>query len=322
MRAVSTRRSFLRSSLRSAAWLAGGAGAAWLLRDQVFWPAPDAASIEGGASSGWLPFVAPRGLRLVTVEVGLNGRAVTALLDSGAQYSVVDRAFAEAAGLRDWLAPPLVAYGVGGQPQLGQGVRLDLTLGDMRLNGLRAASLALGPLAQAVGSPVPLILGQDVLQALVADIDFPLRRVAFRRGKGYAPPEPAVPADARRVGRALHAQVTVEGAPLEVLVDTGSSAALALSTETARAAGLLDGRPVRANRSVVLGGVVEGGAVRVETLSFGGQVLRDAEMQLFRPVAAPGFPKGLLGVEALRRRRAILDLAGGRLHLMRSESRS
>lgn len=311
---MATRRSFLRSSFGTAVWLAAGAGGAWLLRDQVLWPTPDQSAVDGPESSGWLPFVA-RG-RLVTVDVGLNGQRVTALLDSGAQYSAVDRAYAQTAGLSGGgLAPPLVAYGVGGQPQLGRSARVDLTLGALAVRGLRIASLALGPLAQAIGAPVPLILGQDVLQALVADIDFPRRRVSFHRSEAFRPPAGAETSTAaQRVGRAVHVDVTVEGRPLNVLVDTGSSAALALSTETATAAGLLDGRPVRRNRSVVLGGATEGGVVRAERLTFGDQVLRDVDVQLFQPVAVPGFPKGLLGVEALRRRRVMLDLSRGELH--------
>ena len=62
---------------------------------------------------------------------------------------------------------PMVAYGVGGQAQVGRGATLDVAIGGpqgVRLEGLRAAILGLGPLASDKGLGAPLILGQDVLR--------------------------------------------------------------------------------------------------------------------------------------------------------------
>lgn len=313
-----TRRSFLGSSLSSLAWLGAAGGGAWLLRDRVFWPSLSQAAVAGPGSSGWLPFAARRA-SLVTLEVAVGGEPVVALLDSGAQYSVIDEAWAEARALPAVLAPPLVAYGVGGGPQLGRGASVDVTVGALTLSQLKLARLELGPIVKASGVDIPLILGQDVLAALVADIDFPRRRVALRRPASVVLPDGAVAAPTRKDGRALHARVLLEGAPLEVLVDTGASGALALTTATAEAAGLA-GRPARPGNSIVLGGVAEARVVTAESLSFAGERLEDVDVYIFPAPPIPGFPPGLLGVEALRSARAFLDCGQGRLHLLRNAS--
>ncbi|HYE43419.1 MAG TPA: aspartyl protease family protein [Caulobacteraceae bacterium] len=306
---MATRRSFL----VQLGLLGAGAAAVWLLRDKVVF-APPSVRFAQGSDSGWLPFSSRTGL--VTVTATLNGREVHALVDSGAQFSVLDRAFAQSFGPDATYPLPMMAYGVGGAPQVGRGITVDVTVGGLTLDRLRAAVLDLGPLAGGAGVPIPLILGQDMLHALVADIDFPGRRIRFADRETYALPAGAVAAPVRSQGKALLAQVTVEGKPLEVVVDTGASAALSLTTDTAETLGLFDGRPARSAQSVVLGGVTWGRIVEVERVDFAGQTVRDAEVHIFKSQPIPGFPKGLLGQGVLRRHRVVLDHGGGQMHIV------
>lgn len=291
-------------------------GAAFLLRDQILWRRPQPQFVAGQTDSGWLAFAGPRG-PAVTIAASVNGRPVRALVDSGAQYSVIDRALAAELGLPGPLAAPMIAYGVGGKPQLGRGVGLDVAAGTLALPALRAAVLDLGPISGRVGLSVPLVLGQDLLNEVVADIDFPRRRMRFVAREAHALPPDAFAVPARRKGRALLAQVSVEGATLEPVLDTGASSALVLAHDVAEAAGLLAGREVSAARSLVLGGIADGRMVRVRTLAFGGEVWRDVPVHIYQRQPMPGFPGALLGVGALRRFRALLDHGGGRLSLVR-----
>lgn len=291
-------------------------GAAFLLRDQILWRRPEPQFTAGDGSSGWLAFAGRRGPAVV-VEASVNGRPVRALVDSGAQYSVIDAAFAAKLGLPGAFAAPMIAYGVGGKPQLGRGVSLDVGVGALALPGMRAAVLDLGPIAGGLGLSVPFVLGQDLLSEVVADIDFPSRRVRFVHPDAYQTPPGAFAVPARRKGRALLAQVSVEGAPLEPVLDTGASSALVLAHDVAEEAGLLSGREVRPASSLVLGGVAMGRMVTVSTLAFGGEVMRDVQVQIYQRQPMPGFPSGLLGVGALRRFRAVLDHGRGQLHLVR-----
>lgn len=305
-----------RSILGQLGSLALVGGAAFLLRDQILWRRPEPQFAGGTGSSGWLPFAGRRG-PAVTVDATVNGRPVRALVDSGAQYSVIDAAFAAHLGLPGAFAAPMIAYGVGGKPQLGRGVSLDVAVGDLALPALRAAVLDLGPISGGVGLSVPFVLGQDLLSEVLADIDFPGRRIRFVQPEAYETPPGAFAVPARRKGRALLAQVRVEGAPLEPVLDTGASSALVLAHDVAEEAGLLSGREVRPARSMVLGGVASGRMVTVSTLAFGGEVLRDVPVHIYQRQPMPGFPSGLLGVGALRRFRAVLDHGRGELHLVR-----
>ncbi len=249
------------------------------------------------------------------VEARLNGAPVHALVDSGAQSSVIDRGLAERLGLpADIVGPVIVAYGVSGGPQLGRAASLDLQFGNLTLHGLRAALFDLSAISSASGRLFQLILGQDALRALVADFDFPGDRLSLESPAAYSLPEGAQPATARLQGRELRVPVTVEGAPLEVVLDTGASAALSLSAEAAEAAGLLSGRPVVYAPSITFGGVGRDRLVRVEAFTFAGRTYADLPVQIYEP-SGDRVPSGLLGVGALEALRVVLDLGRGRLHL-------
>ncbi|WP_296815400.1 retropepsin-like aspartic protease [Brevundimonas sp.] len=305
-----------RGFLGGLAWLGAGAAGAWLLRERVFWPT---ASLDAEAvgESGWLPFAEAR-TPLPLVNVGLNGVTVSALIDSGAQHSLVDRALAERLELTEALTPPMIAYGAGGGGQVGRGADMEIRLGETTLNRVRAASLELGPIADPDRGGVGVILGQDVLQVLVADIDFPKRRMRFEPRTTHQAPEGARDAAVWKRGRALEARVAMEGAVIDAVVDTGATAALSLTRSAAERAGLLDGRTERRSTSIVLGGAVEGVSVRAERLWFSGRTFEDQEVHILPDGRIPGFPDGLLGLGLLAHERVLLDLGGGALRMMES----
>jgi predicted aspartyl protease len=304
-----------RAFLTRAALLGGGLAGAWWLRDNVLWRDPGVAFPADG-SSGWLVYDEPRA-SVPTVEVRLAGQTVRALVDSGAQYSVIDRGLFDALGLERAFDLPLVAFGVGGRAQMGRGTTLDLSVGAMRVEALRTAILALGPLAMREGLSAPLILGQDVLGETILEIDTGERRLRFLAREGHVLPTDVFPLPVRRSRGGIATEVSVEGATIQAVVDTGASAILALSREAAEGAGLLDGRPTERGASIVLGGAIASEIVSARTLTIGDQIYRDVETPVYADVALPGFPTALLGMEAFAGRRLVLDLGGGRLHASR-----
>ena len=284
------------------------------MREHVLWPAPTPVFADG-RSSGWLDFAEPdAGVPLVVASV--NGQRVEALLDSGAQSSVIDQGLAARLGLSTTaIAPIIIAFGVSGAPRLGRTASLDVALGGLILKGLRAAVFELAPVAAASGRGFGMILGQDVLRLLIADLDFPGGRLAFHAPAAYAPPPEARAVPVRSTGRQLLVPVTVEGTALEALIDTGATAALALSVQTAEAAGLLAGRPVESAPAITFGGAARDRLVTVQTATLAGQTFRDLAVHIYTPGGAAPLPAGLVGVEAFARFRAIIDVGGGRLHL-------
>jgi predicted aspartyl protease len=305
---VTTRRSLL-TNLGLLALLGGGA---WLARDRLLWPTPRP-QFSGAGDGAWLPFTHPD-QALVTIPVGIGGVVVDALIDSGAQYTSIDRGLVERLRIGEGLSIPMVALGVGGAAQVARGVSIDLDLGGLRIPNLRAAALDLSMLSQAMGRAVPLIVGFDVLSTLAVEIDFPRRRLRVAAPERFAARTGGRLAPVRRRGRALLAKVEVEGAPLEVLVDTGATGFLGLSQAAAEAAGLA-GRDERLGHSVVLGGTATSRVVRVERFAFAGETARGIDIHIIELPNVPGFPKGLMGVEALRRHRVLIDAGGGRMRL-------
>lgn len=295
--------------------LAAGGAALYLVRDRIPWPPPKVAFAAGEATP-WIPL--PPDARLIEIEGEAAGHPVRIVVDSGAQFSAIDRGLAEQLGLPQALTLPMMAYGVSGEPSLTHTVRFDLSLPGLSIAGMRAAVLDIATLSAATGREFQMLLGRDVLRGLVLDADYPRDRVRFLLPGAFQPPRDAREVPLKLVGGAPMTTVRVESAPpVEVLVDTGATGLLALSAQTAREAGLLaPGRRVVEAHSVSLGGVSIDQMVRARTVEAAGLVLRNVDVQIYSPSAGGPIPRGLLGSGLFRRYRIALDLRGGRLFLI------
>jgi len=302
-----------RTLLFRTASLAAVVGGAWWAREHLLWPAPTLA-FASDAATPWLSWA--RRATTPTIAVRIGGQDVIALVDSGAQYSVIDRALFAQVGGGSVFNMPMVAYGVGGGAQVGRGTTLAVDLPGLAVTGLKAAILDLGPLASEPGLATPLILGQDLLGQLVLRLDPAERRLRFIARDGFTP-EPALAPTAVHHSGGLTADVTVEGAAVRAVVDTGASSLLSLDADTAAAAGLLDGRAARIGQSLVLGGVVSARIIEARTVTFAEQLYRRVAVGVFDQPPLPGFPGGLIGMAAFEGRQAALDLGGGRLFVSR-----
>jgi predicted aspartyl protease len=251
----------------------------------------------------------------VELPAHVHGLPVRAVVDSGAQFSAIDRRLAERLGLKQ--APiPLLAFGVSGQPSVTHTVSLDLGLPGLQLVGLRAATLDLLTLSDVMQRPFAMLLGRDVLEALTVDVDWPNARMRFLEPGAYRPQPDARVVPTHRQSGALITSVSIEGAePIQVMVDTGATSEIALSEPVARKLGLLAGRPVSTGRSVSLGGLGQDRVVHAAQVQFAGRTLSDVEVQVFTPSSPAPLPAGLLGVGILKHYRAGLDLSSGVLWL-------
>lgn len=299
--------------LRQLAFLGLGVGAAWWLREHYLFPKPAVAFAGGGGATGWMPL--PDRTGLVELAAHVRGIPIRVVVDSGAQFSAIDRNLALRLGLVEEPIP-LLAFGVSGAPSLTHTVSLDLAIGDLQLGGVRAATLQLLTLSGVIRRPFAMLIGRDVLSALVADIDWPNARARFLKPEAFTPEAGAQVARTTGRGGALMSPVRIEGsAPIEVMIDTGATSDIALSESTARSLGLLTDRPVSVGRSVSLGGMSQDRVVRARDVEFAGRRLTDVEVQVFTPAMRGPLPAGLLGVGILKRYRVAMDVGAGVLWL-------
>ena len=306
------RRSFLVNTAGFAAAIAGG----FWLKDNVLWRRP---KIVFAANPNWIA-LQDKALPLPVVKAQVMGREVLALIDSGAQYSVIHSALAaelmQAAGAGKTFDMPMVAYGVGGQAQLGRGTTLKVSLPGAELASLRAAILDLGPLASAEGFGVGLIIGRDVLAEMVLELDIARGRMRINNPEHWIVPPDLRPMTAHiSGGDALGVEVSLEGAVVRAVVDTGASAILSLSQTTAQDAGLLDGRREEAGQSIVLGGVANARWLTAETVTIGDRLRHNVRVAVYPDSPLPNYPDALLGIGAFRDQKLAIDLGRGSLYV-------
>lgn len=306
-----------RSILAQLLLLGAGGAAIWAARNHLLWPEPEVSFAGGASGSGWLDLPVRGGL--VDLPARIKGVWFRAVVDSGAQYSAIDAALAQRLKLEAATPLPMLAFGVSGQPSVTRTVSLDVDIGEsrsMRLAGLRAATLSLTSLSGLTAQPFSMLLGRDFLRAVAAEIDFPAARAAFFHPAAWRPPAGAFVAPVQTRNGALFTAVAVEDAPpVEVMIDTGATGGLALSEDTAQAAGLFDGREVQRTHSVTLGGLSQDRIVRARHVGFAGHLFEDLPVQIYSPSLKAAIPGGLLGLGVLGRFRVGMDLGKGRLFL-------
>ncbi|MBU2168317.1 MAG: aspartyl protease family protein [Alphaproteobacteria bacterium] len=285
------------------------------------WARPDVTAAhrmaaEGAPDSGAIRFDLYAGTRIY-IPATVNGTQTEVLLDSGAEMTVLDLAFAESLGLE--LEGEVAAVGTGGvgEARFARGVAVDL--GGIAFVDRTVAVIDLAAIAQALGRPLPVILGKDAFNALVVDIDFPARSLTFHEPAGYVPPEGATELALVSSGAIRAVPVSIEGRPPVLFdFDTGNGGALILYPAYAEAEGLLDGRSATTVMSGAVGGVRESGLATIGSLEIGGFEVSDIPTVF--PPAGPSAvdadrTAGNIGMGVLGRFRLVTDFASNRLWL-------
>ncbi|MFN3669538.1 MAG: aspartyl protease family protein [Brevundimonas sp.] len=281
-------------------------------------PTPPAAhAIAGGAAStGFMPFDLFAGSRIY-IPATVNGVATEVLLDSGAEMTVLDKSFAERLGLAPTGEVAAVGTGGVGSAQFVGGVTLELD--GIVFADRTVAVIDLAAIGQAIGRPLPVILGKDAFNGLIVDVDFPARALAFHEAAGFAPPAGVVEVPLTSTGSIRAIPLSIEGrAPALFDFDTGNGGALIVYPAYAEAAGLIDGRPRSTVMSGAVGGMRETGIATLRSLDLAGFEIRDVPATF--PPAGPSAVDsdrvaGNVGLGVLGRFRLITDFGGGRLWL-------
>lgn len=275
-------------------------------------------AIAGGArSTRPIPIDLYAGARIFLPGL-VQGREVPVLLDSGAEMTVIDRAYAQQLGLK--LEGDLPAVGTGGvsSAQLARGVTIQV--GDLTLTDQTVAVIDMSAIEKQLGRGLPVVLGKDAFNALAIDIDVQGRQLIFHEADGFRPPAGAVevPLVLTPSGRAVEVQIE-GGEPVLFDFDTGNGGNLLVFPAYWQSHGLDKGRPATTTLSGAVGGLKEASLVSVRKLRFAGVELDNVPAVLTPPgpSAVDGERvKGNIGMGVLGRFRMITNFADGKLYVI------
>jgi hypothetical protein len=264
----------------------------------------------GVTATAWLP-IELHLERYIYLKGTVDGVPTDILLDSGAGMTVLDTAMAKKLGRESKGAMP--AQGVGGTTTAGLVEGITIELGELTLGPVVAATLDLGDIGKRLGRDMPVILGKEVFQDLIVDLDYPNQRIRFLDpatftydGAGHR--LEVLPADD---GHKL-VKLAIEGLPeATVMLDTGQGNALTLFRRYTDDNSLLDGR--RQSKAVGggVGGSMEIVLARVAKVTIAGYEMLDVPTSFHRQDVGGAFDTaklaGNLGAGILGRFRVVFD---------------
>jgi PDZ domain-containing protein/aspartyl protease len=265
-------------------------------------------------STSWIDFDMPEESRFIVLPVSLNGTPVDALLDSAVQATAVDRTLAPQLGLR-----PTGAFTAAGVSGFASGIKtgpVTVGIGNIRLAVSEPSIVDLAPLGVAIARPIVAILGQDVFDPFVVDIDFEMRRIAFRDPAAFVAPHGAIamPLGNHALGR-RSIPVSIEGRPrIPAVLDLGSDAPLCLSRDYVRNMGLFAGKRISTSLSVGVEGLEENRVAVVHAATIGSIEIASVPVEVPRRWThdAPA----IIGIPLLGRFRLAVDFARGRIWML------
>lgn len=285
----------------------------------VLWAASACASappvdVSIDPAERWIP-VDLAAVCVPVVEGTLDGRSAALVLDTGVSVTVVDSTWAAEAGMRTEGGYAVSA--AAGTRDARRGRPVDIAFGGVALRGIRPLVLDLSWFEWYFGAAPLAIVGSELFENAVVDLDYPNARVAVRdpasapRLDGNATTAlPLLPAATLRLRR-----VTVEigGRDFGLDLDTGSNGNLTIDREAAARAGVEPGADDGVGVTIGVAGEVHEPIARVDSVALAGLVLTHVPVRLAEPRPDRS---GRVGCGVLRRFRAIFDYPRERLHLL------
>jgi predicted aspartyl protease len=276
--------------------------------------APERMVLAQDTEAQWVPFELTPGNQ-IKFSMAIDGRPITAILDTGVTVSVLSHRFATDNGLK--VMPGSQAIGVGGSVALGWANGRALTIGGLTRSGGRMGVVDLPTNATGGAEPVDALIGRDLVDRYALDIDFAQRRFRLLpSGRlpfvGESAPLTIAPRQQLYVSELKIGSTNLR----PVIIDTGDGATVTMSTEAWRSLPLT--RPQSTTTlSYSVGGPVTTELMVLPSVSVGGATLQDAEARI---EPAGGFSAkmgvaGRIGLGFLQHYRVLLDPRAGRMVL-------
>jgi hypothetical protein len=223
---------------------------------------------NGKRSTGWMDFEFFDGERIF-IPSTVNGHPVKLILDSGAGISVLDSTYAKSVNIKG--GGSVGVMGVGGSSSMQLAPNLHVKMGGLTLSPITAGLIDLSGVSADMGHPMPLVLGKEVLNQLVIDIDFQRHKIAFRDPQDFSAPPGAVRLELGRHSDNHTVPVSVDGAaPVPFDFDLGNGSPLIVYAAYRDQAHLLDGKRQSLTLTGGVGGTHPDKMATVGSIALGG----------------------------------------------------
>ncbi|HXA40088.1 MAG TPA: aspartyl protease family protein [Phenylobacterium sp.] len=246
--------------------------------------------------------------RQILLPIAVDGRPAEAWLDSGAGATVLDAAFARTLGVA--LGGGIEAHGVAGGVAGVREARVNLEAGGLTMTDRRVVVMDLSAVARVVQRPVQVLLGRDVFDQAVVDIDFQDRRISLIPRTEFIPPGDA-PLSLRPSADLRSLFIVVAGAPTEAILDLGNAGGLLLDRDFAEVNHLLAGRRLSTELAVGADGPRESVQASLDRVRLGGLAF-DGVPTVVTPGLTSRVPANV-GLQLLSRFRLTIDFGGDRI---------
>lgn len=253
----------------------------------------------------------------INIPAAVNGAQTTVMLDSGAETTVIDKAYAETLGIKPTAVVEAVGTGGRDVAELASGVTI--RIGEVELRDMTVALMDLKPIAAAIGRPLPVVLGKEVLNALTVQLDFAGKTITFHDPARFQPDPGFVAVPVSNVS-GLHAiPASIEGrAPVLMDFDLGNGSPLLIFPSYWKPQGMLADRPTSRSLSGAIGGMRQRSIAVVRSLTLAGATLRDIPATFGEEDNSAfnvGHTGGNIGMPILGRFDLVTDYARNRLLL-------
>tara|TARA_B100000949_G_C14203613_1_gene417112 strand:+ start:79 stop:960 length:882 start_codon:yes stop_codon:yes gene_type:complete len=250
----------------------------------------------------------------IFIEASLNGAPMEALLDSGAEMTLIDTQLAEAAGLT--FAEQAQARGSGAATVDVHFIEnVDLAALGIEMPARTIVALDLSDVAErVVGEPVTMVMGRDLFDTgrLFLDIEAGLMRP--ESGAAVPAGSPLPLSDAQGIKQV---PISIDGHHVMADFDLGNGSGVLVSRAFAQTAGLLSGdRQIGQRKGGGLGGAVQLETVRADRLEIAGTTFCDITVDV---TSAEGAADANIGVSILRHFRMMIDFPENKVWLQPSQ---
>ena len=262
----------------------------------------------------WVPFDLTPGNQ-IAFKTTVNGRAATAVLDTGVNFTLVSKAFAATLGLKPTASGQATA--IGGALAISWAPVETIGFGGLSRAGGRMGVADLSALATGTATPVEMVVGADLLAQHALDIDFDNRRFRMIPSGRMPFRGTSVPLAIQPQSGVFMVAMTVGAATLRpLMLDTGDGAFLTLSRESWRTTKLPDVGMTSAY-AVGLAGPVETDLAVLPAVRVGFLTARNIEVRVepLKGYSTLTGTAGRVGTGLLQRYRVLLDPRARRMIL-------